>query len=379
VRGPRRSHLARIAAAGLLLAWPYGPPRSSALPAPAAGAPVEAAGPVILITVDGVRPEEIFRGADPRLAGGGAGPLLPLLRARVARGGFLAGDGDRDDAFPVRNLAACSLPGYQSILSGRDLGCLDNTCGRIGVETVLERARRELGLDQGQVAAFASWPEIALAVEREPGALTVDAGGGPPGPSAAAQDGDPGAVAIRQEDAGDRPPWGYRRDRYTWALAMRYLERHRPRVLYVGLGDPDEWAHLGDYAAYAASVAALDARLEGLFRRLEGMGAWGAGASVLVTTDHGRGRGDDWTSHGFWHPGSARAWLFASTPATRDAPGRAGRGRYDHHSIRPTVEALLGLAPCQACQPPVAELLPLARDAVALAGDRAQDGAAGGP
>jgi arylsulfatase A-like enzyme len=172
----------------------------------------------------------------------------------------------------------------------------------------------------------------------------------------------------------DPAPWGYRRDRDTWALAMRHLERFRPRVLYVGLGDADEWAHLADYGAYVASVRDLDARLEELFARLATMGDYGAGASVLVTTDHGRGD-DDWTAHGNAHPGSRHAWLFASTPATRRAHGRSSRGAHDHLAIRPTIEALLGLEPCTGCQAPLTELL--TGPTVARARDAAPG--AGGP
>ena len=343
--------------AALLAAAPAVAPAAFSVAAPAAP-------PVILVTVDGVRARELFRGLDGRLAGPGAAdgaPLLPRLAARAAREGLLAGDPARGDPFPVGNPAALSLPGYQSILAGRDLGCRDNRCGRVAAETVLERARRELDLARSQVAVFASWPEVALAVEHEEGALAVDVAS----PAGA------GAAGL--------PPWGYRGDGATWARAMRYLAARRPRLLYVALGDPDEWGHLGDYPAYAESLRAVDARLEALFRLLGGLGAYGAGASVLVTTDHGRGEGAGWAGHGAGVPGSEAAWLFASTPATRAAPGQDGRGRLDHRSIRPTIEALLGLPPCAACRPPAAALLPPALARGPGPGAGGPDRGAGGP
>jgi arylsulfatase A-like enzyme len=125
--------------------------------------------------------------------------------------------------------------------------------------------------------------------------------------------------------------------------------------------------HLDDYRAYAASLEALDEWLEALLEALAAMGDYGASASVLVTTDHGRGAGEGWSGHGPSLPGSRLAWLFASTPATRAAPGHGGQGRYDQGSIRPTIEALLGLAPCRTCQRPIAELLEPARTALAPA------------
>lgn len=325
-----------------------------------------AAPPVILVTVDGVRPAEVFQGADGRLAGPGlddGAPLMPRLLARAGRHGFLAGDVARGDPFPVRNAAACSLPGYQSIAVGGDAGCPDNHCGRVRRETVLERARRELGLEAGEVAVVGGWPEVALAAETTAGQLTVSVGYQPlrhpwAPPDAALE-------ALAAGAAEDAPPWPYRRDRHTWALALRYLELHRPRLLWIALGDADELAHLGDYPAYAAAVRDLDERLDDLLERLAGMGAYGEGASVLVTTDHGRGLGDDWSAHGPELTGSEQAWLFATTPATRAAPANSVGGRYDHGSIRPTMEALLGLSPCGECQAPIGALLPPARTAQA--------------
>jgi hypothetical protein len=324
--------------------------------------PVEP-GPVILVTIDGVRFREIF----------GEGALLPKLAARAARGGFLAGDAARGDPFLVTSPAACSLPGYQDILTGQAVPCADNHCGRVGVETVLERARRELGLPPSAVAVFAGWPPIAQAVERAPGSLTVNVGFEPFRAPFAPPD--EATAALGRLQVEDVPPWPYRRDRYTWDLALRYLDRFHPRILYVGLGDPDEWAHLDDRDAYQAAVRALDDRLEALFERLAAMGEYGAGASVLVTTDHGRGEGEHWSIHGAGYPGSNLAWLFASTPATRSTPGGSGRGRLDQLSIRPTIEALLGLPPCLRCQPPIEALLP---PGVADRLDRSRWGA-GGP
>jgi arylsulfatase A-like enzyme len=221
---------------------------------------------------------------------------------------------------------------------------------------VLERARRELGLEDGEVAVVGSWPKVALAAERTAGAVAVSVGFAPLRLLGDEPDGVSEALAAAA--VTDPPPWPYRRDRHTWAMAMHHLERAHPRLLWISLGDPDEWAHLDEYRAYAAAVRELDDRLAGLFEQLAAMGEYGEGASVLVTTDHGRGAGDAWSGHGRSVPGSELAWLFASTPATRAAGGRSGGGRYDHGSIRPTLEALLGLTPCPGCQAPIAELLP---------------------
>jgi hypothetical protein len=328
----------------------------------AAGA-AEAGSNLVIVTVDGVRWSEVFQGPDPVLDRSLPGlpdlaPTFPRLWARLrTAGGFLTGDVAAGDPFKSQNLAVCSLPGYQSIFAGRDLGCLSNDCPPLTEETVLERVGRELGLDREAVAVFAGWPPIARAVARDPSRLVVNVGYDP-APRLDGPAPDPGADALDRAQRQDRPPWDHRWDRYTWAQAMRYLERRRPRVLYVGLGDPDEWGHRRDYRSYLASLRELDVRIEELEARLAGMGAWGARTSVLVTTDHGRGDGADWTSHGTWHRGSERGFLYARTPHTGPATVRSAHGPYGHLNLRPTIERLLGLAPCQGCRRPIAELLP---------------------
>ena len=43
-------------------------------------------------------------------------------------------------------------------------------------------------------------------------------------------------------------PWdSVRHDAYTVRFAMDHLARHRPRVLYLALGETDDWAHDGRY------------------------------------------------------------------------------------------------------------------------------------
>src|SRR5579863_5618936 len=115
--------------------------------AAAAGAGCAAAGPppesrgasVIVVTVDGTRWQEIFRGADPELAERrkpGTEPersgeefwqgapedrrraLAPFLWGTVAREGQLLGNLDWGSGILVTNRFKISYPGYHELLSG---------------------------------------------------------------------------------------------------------------------------------------------------------------------------------------------------------------------------------------------------------------------
>ena len=207
----------------------------------------------------------------------------------------------------------------------------------------------ELRLDRRKVATIASWDKIALAVEHEKGASFVNASIEP------LDDGtfDPEVQSINEAQAKDVPPWEDARfDRYTWAHSMHYLQKHRPRFLFISLDDSDEWGHKGEWKRYVSTLRQYDEWIRELIETLKGMGEYGARTTLLVTTDHGRGDGGSWTDHGWFWPESRFVWLYA-----RAASGLGRHGSpfvedsYTHSDIRPTIEAGLGLAPhtCDGC------------------------------
>ncbi|MBL9039528.1 MAG: hypothetical protein JNG84_13495 [Archangium sp.] len=59
-------------------------------------------------------------------------------------------------------------------------------------------------------------------------------------------------------------------------------------------------------------------------------------AVVIITTDHGRGEGQEWTSHGPRFAAAKSIWLWS-----RGLP--KGVTLHNHLTLRPTIEALFGL------------------------------------
>ena len=55
-----------------------------------------------------------------------------------------------------------------------------------------------------------------------------------------------------------------RHDAYTIRFAMDHLARHRPRVLYIGLGETDDWAHDRRYDRVLEALARSDEYLKQL-------------------------------------------------------------------------------------------------------------------
>ena len=150
----------------------------------------------------------------------------------------------------------------------------------------------------------------------------------------------------------------------TAALALAHLAQERPGFLFLGLGEPDELAHEGDYRGYLDTLRQADVILGELALTLAGMGERGRRTSVFITCDHGRGsRGSDFRHHGARWPESARVWLVAvggGVPARGEVRGTASHRLRD---IAPTLRALLGLPadPSPLAGSPIQALLPVAR------------------
>jgi phosphopentomutase len=142
------------------------------------------------------------------------------------------------------------------------------------------------------------------------------------------------------------------------AHALNYLKKNKPRFLFISLNDSDEWAHRNEYDRYLQTLRQHDAWVRELVTTLDGMGEYGKGATLLVTTDHGRGDGGAWTDHGSNVNGAEYIWLYGRNQNTRKL-GKSGNSGYSHADIRPTIEALLGLAPiqCRTCGHPMREFL----------------------
>jgi hypothetical protein len=300
---------------------------------------------VILLTLDGVRWEEVFHGVDQGQSVDSNSKVFDFLTHTLAKQGVLYGDKQRGETVRVANKAQNSLPGYQSIMAGATQPCSSNLCGRIRVETFEERLVHDLELKPEQVATIASWEKIANAVEHVEGTTFVNAGNKAFGKPDAED------AQINQQQAQDSPPWSDARyDKYTFAHAMHYLKAKHPRFLFISLNDSDEWGHKGQYDKYVATLRQHDAWIKELVTTLDSMGAYGKNTTLLITTDHGRGAGNDWGEHGAEYADSGSVWIYGRSPYSRSADLAkarlpASKVVYSHLDIRPTIEATFGLEP----------------------------------
>jgi Metalloenzyme superfamily len=283
--------------------------------------------PVVFVVVDGVRWQELFRGADPTLAAGTAAAhldadaLTPRLHAIIRQRGAALGAPGRG-SIAASGPRFVSLPAYREIFSGEaSLDCLDNGCPPIERTTLVDDLRD----GGGHAAVFSSWPTIAHAVARRHDDVVVSTG-------LTKSDGD---VDSFPGDPGFRP------DRLTARAALDHLARARPDFLFLGLGEPDEYAHRGDYAGYVASIQAADRTIGDLEQTLAQMGERGGRTHVFVTTDHGRAR--TFREHGGAYPESAAVWLVAWGPSFLARGSLVIEQPHHLSDLAPTARLVLGL------------------------------------
>ena len=304
-------------------------------PAPSAQAPPPRN--VILITLDGARTQEIFGGLDLDVLRAGLKKDETVeqtrayqqywadtpegRRARVmpffwnewmTAEGSIAGNRSRGSRFGIRNTKRFSYPGYAEILTGEphDAVIDSNDNKRYAFPTVLEILQRRLGLGREQVAAFGSWETFRWITASKADAFLVNAG------YQAFSSSDADASRWSREQFEAHSPWdSVRHDMFTFRLALAHLKTARPRVLYLALGETDDWAHGERYDRVLQTLGLTDAWFKELWTWLQNDPQYRGNTSILITVDHGRGRtAADWGRHGEKIDGAQETWLAAIGP-----------------------------------------------------------------
>ena len=175
-------------------------------------------------------------------------------RTLMREHGSIAGNRSLGSPVSTANRLWFSYPGYAELLLGvpHDDAIKSNDPVQNPFPTVLEFLKDRLRLRREDVALFASWSVFNAIGEHTAGVLTINAGF----EAFASPTLEVAHLSTLQFETPT--PWDtVRHDAYTFRFAMDHLARHRPRVLYLALGETDDWAHNGRYdrvlEAYARS------------------------------------------------------------------------------------------------------------------------------
>jgi bisphosphoglycerate-independent phosphoglycerate mutase (AlkP superfamily) len=121
------------------------------------------------------------------------------------------------------------------------------------------------------------------------------------------------------------------------------VKTDHPRVLFVGYGETDNWAHQGRYDLVLESAHGFDHFVQQLWEEMQSMPEYRGQTTFILTTDHGRGSGlVEWKEHGVDQKGSENIWIAVMGPDTPARGERENSAPVIQAQIAATVAAFLG-------------------------------------
>lgn len=316
---------------------------------------------VIFVTTDGLRWQDVFRGADDSLINKPVGgvlneaatrkqywddspevrrqKLMPWFWSEIATKGQVFGNRDLGSEVQCSNPLFFSYPGYNDLFAGfADERIISNKPIPNANTNVLEFLHGRPGY-RGKIHAYAAWDVIAWILNGPRSGFPIWTSNGNVPPRTAV----PKHPAIERLRDDTTLPWEEEHyDSFVHAAAMECLKTEKPRVLYISYGETDEWGHFKRYDNYLTSTNRLDRWLRELWETAQSMPEYQGTTSLVVTTDHGRGLGEKWTSHGEKIVESGEMWLAVLGPDTKPLGERRQIPRIMQAQVAATVAALLG-------------------------------------
>ena len=267
--------------------------------------------------------------------------LFPFLWGTVVAKGRLYGDLDEGSDAHVTNPYNFSYPGYSETLTGHaDININSNDNKPNPNITVFEWLNRQPGL-QGRVAAFGAWEVFSGIFNAQRCGFPVNVSYDPliVTPTTPAIDllNDQRANAPRvwPDEAFDAP---------IFSTALEYLKLKQPRVMFLSLGETDDWAHGGNYGEYLLSAHRADADLAKLWSTLQSIPQYRDNTTLIFLTDHGRGEGPKtWESHGQKLPESKNIFIGLIGPGVPAAGLEKNTAPVTQSQVAATIANLLGL------------------------------------
>jgi hypothetical protein len=331
---------------------------------------------LVIFLMDGYRWEELYRGADSSLmfdnkynrtdsawnfkkywAGDAAARrrlLMPFIWETIAAKGQLYGNRDLGSLVNVKNKYQFSYPGRNEAFTGYyDTAVNSNDYPDNPNTNVLEFIDKQPAF-HGKVAVFSSWDADARIFNRHRNGMLVNIyGEDVKGQLTPLQV----AANAWQHMLPDIFGGGERLDAGTFMLAKAYLLANHPRVLYIDLGDPDDFGHAGDYGSYLDAAHYADAMMKDVWTTIQQDPFYKDQTAMLLFPDHGRGLGPQWTDHGEGVGPSGQTY-FVALGAGIAAKGEVKGGEHIYQrQYAQTIASLLGLK--FTAEHPVADALSL--------------------
>jgi len=318
---------------------------------------------LIIVTLDGMRWQEVFSGADSVLINSKYTEdkdevkkkywsssamerrkmLFPFLWTTVAGKGQLYGNRTLGNTVALSNPYHFSYPGYNELFTGfPDKRMNTNDAIANPNLNVLEFINNQQGF-KGKVVTFSSWERFPQILNTKRSGLPVYSG----------------YVPVKNKDANARLSYlnemqhdvphylgdSTRLDFITYEFGKEYLKQYKPRVLYLAFDETDDMAHAGNYKFYLERAKQEDGYIKSLWEMIQKDPFYKDQTSILITCDHGRGNDplDSWRDHGENVKGSENTWFAVIGPDTPETGEIKTPTTIYHKQIAQTMASLLGL------------------------------------
>lgn len=317
---------------------------------------------VVVITLDGMRWQEIFGGADATLINDPSfsfdtaelkkkywaptteerrEKLFPFFWNTIAKQGQLHGNRQYGSKVNVKNPYWFSYPGYNEMLTGNPDTAVNSNDKNFNTNTTILEFVNKQPQYRNKVAAFSSW-DCFDAIINEPRAGLLVSSGVDSVPSKS------GEFRLLNEMQKTTPmPLGdgVRPDHITYSIAKQYLRENKPKLLYLAFDETDDYAHGGRYDFYLNMAHNADRWIADLWNTVQQMPEYKNKTTFIILCDHGRGDEvkKEWTSHGTKVKGSDQIWM-AAIGAGIDPTGEVKKDEQLYQAqLAQTVAGLFGL------------------------------------
>ncbi|MFT3936818.1 MAG: hypothetical protein QM726_24550 [Chitinophagaceae bacterium] len=314
---------------------------------------------VVIVTMDGMRWQEIFGGVDEELlntktytkepdeikkqfwaatAEERRKKLFPFLWTTIAEKGQLYGNRKYDNKFDNANPYWFSYPGYNEIFTGYpDTAVNSNDKILNKNENVLEYINNQKGY-AGKIAVFSTWDVFPYILNAKRSGLYVNSD------TDSLKFNSPGLQLVNDMQFLAPRPIGTRSDLHTYMAGREYLKAYHPKLLYIAMEETDDFAHGGLYDQYLGSAHAEDGMIADLWKILQSIPQYKDKTTLIVTCDHGRGDKvkSTWRDHGQKVEDAHELWLAVIGPDTAPKGELKTAGQLYQKQIAATIAQFLG-------------------------------------
>ncbi len=270
---------------------------------------------IIIITIDGFRWQELFSGADKNIISNTnfvkdtsltkqlfwdttadlrRKKMMPFLWSVIAAKGQIYGNRFLNNKSDVTKWYKISYPGYNEMLTGyADPFFIPNIPINNRNKTVLEYLNTTENYI-GKTVAFTSWNIFPYIFNEKRSKLPLN-------------------INDVETNVINKKNTHY--DMLTFLNAKDYINNHHPKVVFLGFGQTDEFAHEGRYDLYLQQASAIDRMIAELWYMLQTDPFYKDNTTLIITTDHGRGASpSSWFTHGLFTKGSSNTWFAVMGP-----------------------------------------------------------------